>query len=74
MVIANASVATRRVYMDLSGDNDAKLEALAKANGRTKKGQLEFLVNQAVAEFEANEKESNKRDSASRQKAKGRKG
>lgn len=61
MVTNTTTVAFRRVYMDLAGETDAKLEALAKANGRTKKGQIEFLINEAVKEYDAKEAETNKR-------------
>jgi hypothetical protein len=61
MVTPEITRAFVRVYIDLHGETNAKLEALAKANGRTKKGQLEMLVNEAVAEFDAKEKETSKR-------------
>lgn len=62
MVIQASAVAFRRIYADISGEADAKLEAIAKANGRTKKGQIEWLINEAVAEFVVKESESTKRD------------
>lgn len=61
MVTPAVTVAFRRVYLDLSGEVDAKLEALAKATGRTKKGMLEFLVNEAVKEHDTKEAETTKR-------------
>lgn len=61
MTIAPATVAFRRVYVDLPGEADAKLEALAKSQGRTKKAQLEWLINEAIAEMDAQEKETAKR-------------
>lgn len=61
MTITPATVAFRRVYVDLPGEVDAKLEALAKAEGRTKKATMERLINEAVAEHDAMEKETKKR-------------
>lgn len=58
---AKAEGATRRVYMDLSIEVDAQLEVLAKAMNKTKKGCLEALIENACKEFEAMEKETNKR-------------
>lgn len=62
--------ATVRVYMDLPSQTNASLEVLAQSSGRTKKGQLEFLINEAVAEYQAKEIETGKRARALLKKGK----
>lgn len=58
--------ATVRVYADISNEANAFLEALATSNGRTKKGQLEWMLNEAKKEHDVNEAETNKRASAAK--------
>lgn len=55
---------TVRIYADIGSETNAKLEELAKANGRTKKGQIEFLIREAIAERNALEAETEKRAKA----------
>jgi len=47
-----ATVAFRRIYMDIAGNVDAQLEVSAKAAGKTKKAFVEGLIVAAVAESE----------------------
>lgn len=44
-----------RIYADIAEQQDAALEELARINGRTKKGQLEYLIREATATQAANE-------------------
>lgn len=62
-------MSTRRIYMDLPIAADEMLEALATSNGRTKKGQLEFMIKEAHAEQIARDAETTKRDKKSRRAA-----
>lgn len=55
---------TVRIYADIDDKVNEQLEQLAQANSRTKKGQLEFLIREAVAERNALEAETEKRAKA----------
>jgi hypothetical protein len=52
MVTPTVTVAFRRIYMDISGEVDAKLEALAAIRGKAKKQLVQDLINQAVADYD----------------------
>lgn len=46
--LVQAQVAFRRIYMDISGEVDAQLEALATEARQTKKAYVESLILSAV--------------------------
>lgn len=56
MTINPQTVAFRRIYMDISGEVDAMLEAAAKAAGKSKKAFVEELIKAEVAKMQAAEK------------------
>lgn len=39
----------KRIYMDITEENHSKFKALAKADKRTLKGFLEYLVNEFIS-------------------------
>ncbi len=60
MTTAPVTVAFRRIYMDISGEVDAQLEALSTLKGMSKKKFVEALITAAVAEHEAAEAKAKK--------------
>lgn len=52
MVISAQTVAFRRIYMDISGDVDAALEAAAKQAGKSKKAFVEELIKAEVSRIQ----------------------
>lgn len=55
------SSATVRIYADISSEVNAGLEQLSSMTKKTKKGMLEWLINDAVSEFVGKEIETGKR-------------